>query len=93
MLRLGQGYDTKKLGQILIYLDNRGIHPYKREDQPVLPSSGQEPFAVNGYYPLYSSLDKIPGESGKAIEIYGVEYFMALGIERFFGDFDEYQIF
>jgi len=89
----GQGYDTKKLGQVLIYLENNGIHPYKREVTPINPTPGNEPFVVNGYYPLYSSLDNIPGQSGESIEIGGVEYFMALGVDRFFGNFDEHEIF
>ena len=89
----GQGYDTKKLGQVLIYLENNGIHPYKREIQPVLPTPGKEPFAVNGYYPLYSSLDNIPGQNGQSIDIGGVEYFMGNGVEQFFGNFDEHEIF
>lgn len=81
----GQGYDTKKLGQILIYLENEGIHPYRNVKS--LPKN--EPFAINGYYPLYSSLENVPGQNGESIEINNVEYFMELGVERFFGNYEE----
>ena len=86
----GMGYDTKKLGQILIYLDNNGIHPYKREIKPIADG---EPFAVNGYYPLYTSLDNIPSLSGEPISVGGGEYFIGIGVEQFLGDFDEHQLF
>ena len=89
----GLGYDTKKLGQVLIYLDNNGIHPYKREIKPVTPIAGGEPFAVNGYYPLYTSLDNIPALSGEPILIGVVEYFIGIGVEQFLGDFDEHELF
>jgi hypothetical protein len=90
----GEGYDTQKLGLVLIYLENNNIHPFKQEPEPEPePEPGKEPFAVNGYYPLYSSLEKIPDSDGILIDIDGVDYYMQNGVKQYFGDFDEHELF